>query len=69
MKVFKISGFFKDDKSEFDGLLVCEYDSCPEDMDCSEIFHFGMDEYSIISAIEYGQNTSLDFVITGYEIN
>jgi len=67
--LFVISGFFKDDKSEFSDYLVYEYDSAPEDEDINEdaIFFYGLSEEQIKEAIKYPENSTLDFVITSYE--
>jgi hypothetical protein len=65
---FEISGYWTDDKSEFEGYVVTNYDDCEEGVDDDSIFHYGMSEAEIISAIEEGdsENNSLDFVITSY---
>jgi hypothetical protein len=65
--LFRIEGYFKDDKSLIDGSLIYEYDNCPEDMDDDTIFYYGLSEYSIKEAIKEGENTGLEFVITSYE--
>lgn len=63
--VFKVSGYWKDDKSEFEDYLICEYDSLPEGYNYDEIFYFGLSENDLKqSSIEDG----LEFVITKYEI-
>lgn len=66
---FLINGFFKDDKSEFSGYLVYEYDGVEDEfaLDDDNIFYYDLSENDIIEAIEKGWETSLDFVITGYE--
>lgn len=65
-KVYSISGYWKDDKTEMGG-LVCSSDCIPEEMDDEDIFFYDMDEDAIIDAIEKGEDTVLDFVITEYE--
>ena len=67
--IFSISGFYKDDKTEFKDYLVYAYDCAPEDEDINDedIFFYGLSEEQIISAIKSGENTDLDFVITSYE--
>lgn len=63
MKIFSISGFWKDDKSEFEHFLVAEYDDVPEGYDEEDIFYFGLSEEDILnSCLEDG----LEFVITYY---
>ena len=65
MKVFSISGFWKDDESEFEDFLVAEYDDVPEGYDEEDIFYFGLSERDILgSRLEDG----LEFVITSYQI-
>jgi hypothetical protein len=68
-KYFKIAGYFKDDKSEFDDYIVKEYDDAEEDEDRDlQIFYYGLSENEIIQAIADGEdNGILDFVITSYE--
>lgn len=65
-KYFEIEGYWKDDKSEFSGIIK-EYDDFDEEED-EEVFFFGMNENEIIEAIKAGEDTTLDFVITSYKI-
>lgn len=69
MAQFKITGYYKDDKSEFDGYLVTSFDSSQVDEDQDdEIFYYGLSEQAIKDAIANPeQEDILDFVITGYE--
>lgn len=65
----RINGYWKDDKTEFNDLLVREYDDTfyygmSEDDD---IFYYGLSEGDIVEEIENGENTSLEFVITSHE--
>ena len=64
-KYFEIEGYWKDDKSEFSGIIK-EYDDFNEEED-EEVFFFGMNENEIIEAIKAGEDTMLDFVITKYK--
>ena len=64
---YLISGYWKDDKSEFDGYIVKEYDSVAEEDD-ENIFYYGLSEDDIKQAIIEGENTGLEFVITEYSI-
>lgn len=66
--LFSISGYYKDDKDNpFEGLLVYEYNSHPEDMDEDSIFFYGLSEHTIQEAIkEGGVDDILEFVITSY---
>ena len=65
-KYFSIDGYWLDDKSEFNGLIVKEYDDMNEEED-DDVFFFGMGENDLKNAIEDGEETTLDFVITSYE--
>ncbi len=65
-KYFSIDGYWLDDKSEFNGLIVKEYDDMNEEED-DDVFFFGMGESDLKNAIEDGEETTLDFVITSYE--
>ena len=65
-KYFEISGYWKDDQSEFEGYVVTNYDDCEEGVDDDAIFHYGLSEEEIIQAIEDGDDTGLEFVITSY---
>ncbi len=65
MKVFSIDGYFKDDKTEFYGYLVAEYDQTPEGWEDEDFFFYGLSEEEIQSSSE---DDCLDFVITNYEI-
>jgi hypothetical protein len=64
-KYFEIQGYWKDDKSEFSG-IVKEYDDYIEEEE-DDIFLYGMGESDIKEAIKDGENTNLDFVITSYK--
>jgi hypothetical protein len=66
----RINGYWKDDKTEFSGLLVRAYDDTPSDSDKytdDDIFYYGLCEAEIVSEIENGENTFLEFVILSYE--
>ena len=65
-KYFSINGYWKDDKSEFEGFIVKEYDDVEEDED-DDVFFYGMGESDLNDAVEHGKNTSLEFVVTSYE--
>jgi len=65
-KYFSIDGYYKDDKSEFNGYIVKEYDDVDEELD-DLIFFYGLSEEDIKDAIEDGGDDILDFVITSYE--
>lgn len=67
-KYFSINGYYKDDKSEFEGLIVKEYDDAEEDENRDDqIFYYGLSETEIQKAIADGGDDMLDFVITSYE--
>lgn len=65
MKVFSIDGYFKEDKTEFYGYLVAEYDQTPEGWEDEDFFYYGMSEEELKASSE---DDCLDFVITNYEI-
>jgi len=65
-KYFSIDGYYKDDKSEFNGYIVKEYDDVDEELD-DLIFFYGLSEEDVKQAIEDGGDDILDFVITSYE--
>ena len=70
-KYFEIDGYYTDDKSEFSGYIVKEFDDCEENEDRDdEIFFYGLSEAAIQGIIEDERNgvTSclLDFTITNY---
>jgi hypothetical protein len=65
-KYFEINGYWKDDKSEFNGLIVKEYDDVGEDDD--DVFFYGLSEEQIQEVIDSkGEDDSLDFIITSYK--
>jgi hypothetical protein len=67
-KYFSIDGYYKDDKSEFSGYIVKEFDDTEEDENKdNQIFYYGMCESEIQQAIADGGHDMLDFVITSYE--
>jgi hypothetical protein len=65
-KIFSIDGYWKDDKTEFYGLLVSEYDEAPEGWDDEDFFFYGLSEEDIKDMIQNDSNE--DFVITNFEI-
>lgn len=72
-KYFEIDGYNRDDKSEFSGLVVKEFDDFDEEKD-EDVFWFGLNEENIIQIIAdrdgEDANPAIDFVITSYkEIN
>ena len=70
MAYFKVNGYWKDDKSEFEGYIIREFDDAiPEgETDCGftddDIFFYGLSETDIIEAIRLGEDTVNDFVLT-----
>ena len=70
-KFFTISGYYKDDKSSFDGYIVTDMDSSIDDSNDNDltdddIFFYGLSELEIQEAIDLGDDTVNDFVITSY---
>ena len=63
---FSINGYWKDDKSEFENLIVKEFDEIDEETD-ELVFYYGLSEKDIQEAIELKEETAHDFVITSYE--
>lgn len=66
---FEISGYWKDDKEEFEGLIVTNYDDIPDETEPfgdDDIFFYGLDEHLLTEAIELKEETVQDFVITSY---
>lgn len=67
-KFFSIDGYWKDDKSEFEGYIVKEFDDSEEDENRDDqIFYYGLSESEIQQAIADGGDDNLDFVITSFE--
>lgn len=62
--IFYINGYWKDDNSEFYGYKVTDYDGV--EIEDDDIFFYGLSEKDIIEAIESGEETGEDFVITSY---
>jgi len=65
-KYFEINGYWKDDKSEFSGYIVKEFDDFDEETD-EEVFFYGMGVKDLEEAVELVENTMHDFVISSYE--
>ena len=63
---FSISGYWKDDRVEFDGYIVKDDNTVVEEED-DQIFFYGLSEKDIQEAIKLGEKTAHDFVITGFE--
>jgi hypothetical protein len=67
-KYFSINGYYKDDKSEFEGLIVKEYDDAEEDENRDDqIFYYGLSDNDLKHSVDTGGNDMLDFVVTSYE--
>ena len=67
-KYFSIDGYYKDDKSEFSGYIVKEFDDVEADEQADDrILYYGLSESEIQGAIADGGDDMLDFVITSYE--
>jgi hypothetical protein len=64
MADFLISGYWKDDKTEFQDYFVTDYDSVEDDDD---YFYFRINKEEIKEAIELKEETGLEFVITTYK--
>lgn len=67
-KVFKVKGFWKNDKSEFEDYLISECEGVPKGYADDQIFFHGLSEKQIKDAIKQGVNSEFEFVMTEYEI-
>jgi len=65
MNYFSINGYWKDNSEAFERYIVKESEEIIESEDDS-IFFYGLSERDIKKAIEEGQETGEDFVITSY---
>jgi hypothetical protein len=67
-KYFEIEGYWKDDKTEFNGYIVTNFDDHEENGEFSEeqIFYYGIEEYELEEMIDLGEDTIEDFVVTAY---
>jgi hypothetical protein len=63
-KYFKISGYYKDDKSEFADYIVKEFDD--EDVNDEHIFYYGLSESDLQYSIDTNGDDILEFVVTSY---
>jgi hypothetical protein len=67
-KYFSIDGYYKDDKSEFSGLIVKEYDDAEEDENRDDqIFYYGLSDNDLKHSVDTSGNDMLDFVVTSFE--
>jgi hypothetical protein len=66
-KSFLVNGYFKDDKAEFTDYLIRETDEVDMETD-EDVFFYGLSEKEIKEAIELGEATVHDFVITSYTL-
>lgn len=62
--LFEVFGYWKDDKTSIDGSLISASEEGIEIDD--RIFFYGLSEDDIIDAVNAGEDTELDFVITNY---
>lgn len=63
---FLISGYYVDDKSEFDNYLVTNMDDAEDEDEDDDVFFYGLSEKDIKEAIKLGENWGEDFVIRSY---
>lgn len=63
-RYFEIDGYWKDTKEVFSGYIVKETDEIEEDED--SIFIYGFSEVDLQYAVELGEHTIQDFVVTDY---
>jgi len=64
MSVFIVNGYWKDNKSEFSGYLINEFDDVPDGFKDDDFFYFGLSETDINNSSE---DDGLEFVITDYK--
>ena len=60
-KYWVISGYWKDDKSEFDGYVVTNFDDDDGD---DNVFYYGLEESDLKNSSE---GDALEFVVTSYK--
>lgn len=65
-KYFEISGYWKDTKDEFEGLLIKEFEDVLLEED-DGIFYYGLSESDLKEAVELVEDTIHDFVITSFK--
>lgn len=66
-RYFSIDGYYIDDKNEFNGYIVKEFDDIDEgNNDEDNVFFYGLSEDNIKQAIIDGEDGAVDFVITDY---
>jgi len=66
---YTINGYWKNDSSKFEDLIVYEYDSTPDETEPytdDDIFFYGLTETDLKEAVELKENTAHDFVITSF---
>lgn len=66
-KVFLINGYWADDETPLDNVVIVDTDSPPAGMIDEEIFYYGLEEDDIKSHILTGEPVDNEFVITSYE--
>jgi hypothetical protein len=67
IRTYAISGYWKDNKVEFQDYIVSEQEEPATEQDDESIFHYGFTEETIKKHIELGEKTWLEFVITSYK--
>jgi len=65
-KYFSVSGYWKDDKTEFENYIIKEFDDVDENEDI-EIFYYGLSASDIKTLIDEGDKSNQEFVITSYK--
>lgn len=64
MRFFRINGYWKDNKEEFEDFIVTDTDGIIPELD-DEIFMYGMEE-SFLKGVLDDRSGIFDFVITSY---
>ena len=62
-RYFSISGYYKDDGSEFEGYIVKEFDDVDEEND-DDVFYYGLSERDLRGS---SFDDGLEFVVTSFE--
>jgi len=65
-RIFKIDGYWLDDKCEFNDYLVTDYDNTPDGYEDYDFFYYGISETNIKEIMEAGDKACGEFAITSY---
>ena len=65
MSIYKVSGYWKNDKSAFTDYLISTFDDVPQGYRDDEIFYFGLSEQDLADSCNEDR---LEFRIISYEL-